>query len=182
MRISEDSMEWRELVDQVLEVAGGALPWPDLQERLLKRMAKLGTQAEHLALQVLANIPESYLSSEDCLVRLPRQDRACVRCEDLAALKHELRVAARSSSLVLLSFSSTLCVPCGRLKPELQQLALEMPEVIFLEVDVEQNEAAADAYQVTCLPTCVFLKEGQVLGRYEGSDVDTLTLKLVEYK
>ena len=28
----------------LVEVAGGALPWPDLQERLLKRMAKLGTQ------------------------------------------------------------------------------------------------------------------------------------------
>eukprot|EP00913_Durusdinium_trenchii_P014776 g13859.t1 len=81
----------------LVEVAGGALPWPDLQERLLKRMAKLGTQAEHLALQVLANIPESYLSSEDCLVRLPRQDRACVRCEDLAALKHELRDARPGS-------------------------------------------------------------------------------------
>ena len=58
----------------------------------------------------------------------------------------DCEVAARSSSLVLLSFSSTLCVPCGRLKPELQQLALEMPEVIFLEAMAVAAESVDRMY------------------------------------
>jgi len=37
-----------------------------------------------------------------------------------------------------------------------------------LQVDVEMNSEAADAYGVTSLPTFIFFKQKKLLGRYEG--------------
>ena len=38
----------------------------------------------------------------------------------------------------------------------------------MVQVDVEMNSEAADAYGVTSLPTFIFVKRKKLLGRYEG--------------
>ena len=37
-----------------------------------------------------------------------------------------------------------------------------------MQVDVDFNSETADAYAVTSLPTFIFIKQKNVLGRYEG--------------
>eukprot|EP00438_Fugacium_kawagutii_P010963 Skav219580 [mRNA] locus=scaffold249:196359:200696:+ [translate_table: standard] len=183
------------------------LTWPELQEQVLQRLPKRGRK-----LKLQANLPAAYVNDNDSFVRLPRRAESLrvIGCGDAATR------SAKRAPLVVVDFLSEqrveeLCAPCAQLKPEIHQLSQEMPEV-----DVDMNSEAADLYQITSLPTLVFIRNQKVLGRYEGgcerfwseilvsdfvgvpqrhadqlilhgqrvcgSDVDELTLKLLEYK
>ncbi|OLQ15042.1 Thioredoxin [Symbiodinium microadriaticum] len=191
MELSSSCPRWCRVIEDVLDEAGGALKWADLRELLLQRCAALGLHSRHLSLRVLASIPESFLSDKDPWVRRPRAKRKTPSdlegkspqvtfCDGDAMLDQELRMAL--DRLVVVDFASPQCGPCQRLKPEVAQLASELPEVCFLEVDVETNSGIADKYRIHSIPTFLFFKSQELLGRYEGSDPDGLTLEILQHK
>ncbi|CAJ1362251.1 unnamed protein product [Effrenium voratum] len=187
----EMSSVWLGMLDEVLEAAGGALRWPELRRQLLRRCKQLGLERDHLALELLASIPESYLSNEDAWVRRPsRPSRSrqtsfypplsvhVISCGDVHALQQELKAAGCH----LVAFGSRRCGACGAAVAEFHQLAAEMPELRCLQVDADMNAEAADSFKVAFLPTFLFIRNEKVIGRYEGADVDALTLKALECK
>ncbi|CAE8739576.1 unnamed protein product [Polarella glacialis] len=107
-----------------------------------------------------------------------------IPCGDESSFKEELRAAAarKRPRLVVVDFSAENCGPCQQLKPELHQLAAEMPEVAFLEVDVNRNEVVADTFGIKSVPTFLFFKGEKLLGSYEGCDVDELTMNVLQHK
>lgn len=40
-------------------------------------------------------------------------------------------------------------------------MSKEKTNVVFLKVDVDENEEVAQEYQITCMPTFVFIKDGK---------------------
>lgn len=87
--------------------------------------------------------------------------------------------------LVLLDVHAAWCAPCKRMKPELAELAMQMPGVVFLAVEVEQlEEFGMDAIrrEVNAVPTLMLFKEGQrVDTNYGYMAKDALAQWIVEH-
>ena len=76
-----------------------------------------------------------------------------------------------SLSQVVVNFSATWCAPCTRIAPELSALAARCENARFRRVDVDEVPELADKYQVKTMPSFVFVKEGDVVGRVEGAQL-----------
>merc|ERR1712048_1159340 len=66
---------WKQALDDELQSVGGKLSWTKLRDALVARRNEaeddtIDMTAEEIGYQVLANIPESYLSKDDDVVRL----------------------------------------------------------------------------------------------------------------
>jgi len=74
------------------------------------------------------------------------------------------------STPVLVDFFATWCGPCKMMGPILQQLKAELGETIrIIKIDVDNNPAIAQHYQVRSVPTLKIFQNGQV--KWSGSGV-----------
>merc|ERR1711869_46266 len=60
--------------------------------------------------------------------------------------------------LVVVDFTATWCGPCQRIAPVFAKLAEEMPDIVFVKVDVDENEETAGACGIQAMPTFQFYK------------------------
>lgn len=58
----------------------------------------------------------------------------------------------KSSRPAVVDFNATWCGPCRQLAPILKELAIEMPEVDFYSIDVDENRPMAKAFGVSSIP------------------------------
>lgn len=72
--------------------------------------------------------------------------------------------------LTILDFNATWCGPCKQLKPVFEQAASSFPQVAFVSVDVDNNPATAQAFDVEAVPTVVLLRPDGKSVRYVGTD------------
>ena len=63
--------------------------------------------------------------------------------------------------LVVIDFFATWCGPCKMISPKIEAMAGEMSNVVFLKVDVDEAEDVAEEYNISAMPTFIFLKNGQ---------------------
>eukprot|EP00933_Yihiella_yeosuensis_P065045 TRINITY_DN68644_c0_g1_i1.p1 TRINITY_DN68644_c0_g1~~TRINITY_DN68644_c0_g1_i1.p1 ORF type:complete len:214 (+),score=33.35 TRINITY_DN68644_c0_g1_i1:68-643(+) len=170
---------WRQAIDEELQSAGGSMPWSRLQKKLIRRYQKAMPRSELLAdvigLGALSNLQETHLSDSDNIVRLP-----VLSCSSQPSLEAEL--AKAGDDLVVVDFYSAMCKPCQVIKPEFYQLAAEMPDVTFLEIDVTSEDALCLKYGVTSLPSFGYFKNQKLQELYSGIDIDEITMKMLMSK
>ena len=77
--------------------------------------------------------------------------------EDLDELKE---IISNTDELVIVEFFAHWCGPCSMIAPEFERLATEIPDAVFLRVDVENSKDIASAYEVMSMPTFVFFRTG----------------------
>ena len=51
------------------------------------------------------------------------------------------------------------CGPCKVIAPQIESMSGEMADVVFLKVDVDENEDAAQEYNISAMPTFIFVKK-----------------------
>ena len=73
-----------------------------------------------------------------------------------------------NSGTVLVDFWANWCGPCRMLGPVLEQLAADRPDVTVAKVDVDEQQMLAIQYGVMSVPTVLFLKNGEEVGRLVG--------------
>merc|ERR1711994_1026486 len=74
-------------------------------------------------------------------------------------LNKELADAGRK--LVVIDFYATWCGPCKMIAPKLEEMSKTKTNVVFLKVDVDEAEDVAMEYNISAMPTFLFMKNGK---------------------
>lgn len=63
---------------------------------------------------------------------------------------------------VLVDFFATWCGPCKMLHPVLEEVSKKLEgKVVVAQVDIDQHQDLAGAFNVQSVPTLIFFKEGK---------------------
>ena len=77
--------------------------------------------------------------------------------------------AINSGKLVMADFWASWCGPCMMLGPVIESLAEQYQDkAVIGKVNTDEEGELAMAYQVTNIPTVIFLKDGKELDRKVG--------------
>lgn len=69
----------------------------------------------------------------------------------------------------VVDLNASWCGPCRMLGPVLEELSDEMiDQAAFFSVDVDQNPDVASKYNVSAVPTVLFLKKGELVDSFVG--------------
>ncbi len=66
-----------------------------------------------------------------------------------------------SKKPVIIDINAKWCGPCKMMSPIIDDLSVEYPNIQFAKLDVDAQSELASQYEVTGLPTIIFLKPGQ---------------------
>ena len=78
-------------------------------------------------------------------------------------------LADAGDKLVVVDFTATWCGPCQHIAPVFVQLAEEMPDVVFVKVDVDENDETAEACGISSMPTFQFYKGAEKKHEFSGA-------------
>ena len=74
-----------------------------------------------------------------------------------------------SSTPVVVDFYAPWCAPCRTLGPVLDQLSNEFAgQIKFVKINSDEEPELAEAFNVTALPTLVFIENGEEVGNLAG--------------
>ncbi|KAK3921337.1 Thioredoxin-2 [Frankliniella fusca] len=94
----------------------------------------------------------------------------------------ETKLNEAGGSLVVIDFFATWCGPCKIIAPKLEEMSVEHPDVVFLKVDVDECEDIATEYNISAMPTFVFIKNKEKVDSFSGASVDLLKEKVTQLK
>ncbi|MFP0195003.1 thioredoxin family protein [Pseudomonas sp. PHC1] len=88
------------------------------------------------------------------------------------------RLAAAGTKLVVVNFHAPWCGPCKMINPAIEALTLIHPNTIFLKIDIDEVDEIAQQYNITNIPTYVYIKNGAVVQEVYGANILEFTLAL----
>lgn len=95
----------------------------------------------------------------------------------------EKKLEEAGDKLVVVDFYATWCGPCKMIEPFLKQQSDILSDVvIFLKVDVDENEEIASEYEISCMPTFLFIKRKEKVDEISGANQDMIKEMLAKYK
>ena len=94
--------------------------------------------------------------------------------------KNNFEEIKNSDKLVLLDFYADWCGPCRMVAPILHEIAEERPDVIVGKINVDEEEALAEAFGVYSIPTLVVMKNGEVIRQTSGARPKAQLLSMLE--
>ncbi len=72
-------------------------------------------------------------------------------------------------SVVLVDFWAEWCAPCKMMNPILSEIASEYEWLHVIKVNVDQNPALAERFEIRSIPTIKVFKNGILVGGFEGA-------------
>lgn len=77
-------------------------------------------------------------------------------------------VALGSDKPVLIDFYATWCGPCKMMAPIVEEISNTRDDVVVCKVDVDEEGAIANAYDIHSIPTLVLLRDGKLADKAVG--------------
>lgn len=89
----------------------------------------------------------------------------------------------KSDKPIVIDVSATWCGPCQQMKPIFEQLAKELGDTYkFAELNVDEARDLAIKFNVTSVPTFIFMNNGEIKGKERGyMPANDLKAKIEEY-
>ncbi|KAK4015976.1 thioredoxin-2 [Daphnia magna] len=84
--------------------------------------------------------------------------------------------------LVVVDFYATWCGPCKMIAPKIEAMSKELTDVVFLKVDVDECEDVASDYNISCMPTFLYLKNGVKVAEFSGANETQLRALIQQHK
>lgn len=79
---------------------------------------------------------------------------------------------------VVVDFGAEWCPPCRLLSPMIEKLAKDYKGKVKIgKLNVDENQAIAEKYQVMSIPTLIFFKEGKVVDKLLGAQPEEVIKK-----
>lgn len=85
----------------------------------------------------------------------------------------ELEELKRDGKKILADFKARWCVPCKTLKPKLDIISNEYPNVTFVKVDVDKNMDRCLQLGIRSVPTVIIYDGETVIDRSQGVNHET---------
>ena len=71
---------------------------------------------------------------------------------------------------VVVQFGASWCMPCKQLKPKVEKISLESPDIVFAYIDVEESHRFSVESNVQSVPTVIGLHNSDEVGRVVGNN------------
>jgi len=84
-------------------------------------------------------------------------------------VKNLLEDLAENKSPSFLKFGAQWCSPCRMIEPFVKELSVEYDDVLFYDIDVDENPLMAEYFQIQNIPTFVGIKESKEIDRVIGA-------------
>ena len=75
----------------------------------------------------------------------------------------------KEEGLSIVDFWAEWCAPCRSFAPIFAQSAQERPEIAHLKVNVDEELNLARFFEITSIPTTVFIRDGYLLDSITGA-------------
>lgn len=84
-------------------------------------------------------------------------------------MKANFELLINDTKPVIVDFHALWCGPCKVQSPILKEVATELGDrVRVIKIDVDQNAALANRYQIRSVPTLMVFKDGKLVWRQSG--------------
>ena len=91
-------------------------------------------------------------------------------------------LAEAGSKLVVVDFYADWCGPCKMIAPKVAEMEKEFSDVVFLKVNVDENDATAEEYGIQAMPTFMFFRDGKKIDSFSGANEQKLRVKIKAMK
>lgn len=82
----------------------------------------------------------------------------------------------------MIDFHAQWCGPCKVIGPKFVELSKEVTDVVFLKVDVDESEDIAEEYDISSMPTFVFIKNKTKIDQLVGANYEALKELVTKHK
>uniref|UniRef100_A0A1A9WX03 Thioredoxin domain-containing protein n=1 Tax=Glossina brevipalpis TaxID=37001 RepID=A0A1A9WX03_9MUSC len=94
----------------------------------------------------------------------------------------EKQINEAGDKLIVIDFYASWCGPCKIISPKLEELSVQYSDkALVLKVNVDDCEEIALEYNVTSMPTFVFMKNRQIIDIFVGGNPDKLVKNMEKY-
>ncbi|KAG0665259.1 Cytoplasmic thioredoxin isoenzyme 2 [Monosporozyma unispora] len=88
---------------------------------------------------------------------------------------------SNTDKLVVVDFFATWCGPCKMIAPMVDKFSQQYEaEATFLKVDVDQLPELAQKYEISAMPTLVFIKNGKEIAKVVGANMAAVKKNIVD--
>jgi thioredoxin len=81
---------------------------------------------------------------------------------------------------VVIDFFADWCGPCKKLAPSFSELSTQHTNISFLKVNTDKAEEVAKFYDISALPTLIFISNNNIISIVKGFDLNAIKKELEE--
>ncbi|TGZ66224.1 hypothetical protein CRM22_005449 [Opisthorchis felineus] len=91
-------------------------------------------------------------------------------------------IEEKKNCLIVVEFYADWCPSCRLISPIFANMEAEFPDVVFFKINADNNEELVKEYDITSLPTFIFMRDGKVIREISGSDEQALRDAIANYE
>ncbi len=117
------------------------------------------------------------------IVENTTQDTKDVKNEILEVTEETFeKEVLNSDKKVLIDFYAIWCIPCRTLKPKINEIAAEHPEIKVVSIDVDKAPNISNKYNIYAIPTLVVIENGNEINRAVGTIEKDIIVEILGIK